>query len=290
MVAALALLLMAAVPASAQEALNPTIAIVQPTAPINATGATPIDFTVTVSCATIVANGGNGAVVVGSDDAPAWLDVEGTTITLAPAGCANLNANLSGTGEVMVTPSAMAPGLQRSFFNLTATLGDFASGEEQVNFEVDYRSDWSVTPDITFPFTVTEDVTMFNVTVVQNSNARSMVMFEEATASAGTVSGLASQTYEPPEERIFQVTFTAPDGQWTESNVTFRTYGHYLLTTGESGDPQGELNPTWTFVNGGSGGGGGGGGGDGKDSPALTPAVFILAIAALALVMRRRGE
>jgi hypothetical protein len=296
--AVLAFSLLAVQPSQAQAPVDVSIAqLSDPADPINSTGTTAIPIEVEVGCGAILRTmGASAPITLSASDAPAWLTV-GQDIDDAAAddSCLNPDAAIVVSGDLLLTPSVDAPGLNATTINVVATVGEGDSATESaaaaLEFTVAFRPGYTLVPDIEFPYSVTGDEVRFNVTVTVTANARSMVMVEEASASGGGFSGLASQVYEPGSgPRVFPVVFTAPEGKWTESNVTFYAYNHYLLPTGESGDPALPMRPTWTFVNADSGGDSGGGGGGGKDKglPGLSPELLLLALAGAGAVLRRR--
>jgi hypothetical protein len=289
------LLLAACAPASnaQQAALEVSLAVTEPSAPISYSGTTDVPIEVTVGCAVILQAGGEAAVDFTYGDVPAWLNVEEPSLTAGPQpSCLlDMEGTVVLTGNLGLTPAFEAPGMNETTFTVMAsvdTQGEPAeSAPQDVTVMIEFRPNYTIATDITFPYNVTEDEVRFNVTVTMDANARSMVMFEEVSASEGSFTGLASQTYDaPPEVRVFPVVFTPPDGDWTQSNVTFRVFSHYLPLTGTAGDAMGTQNPVWVFTNGNPGGSGGDGG---KGVPGVGPVFLIGGLLGLAVIVRRRA-
>ena len=150
-----------------------------------------------------------------------------------------------------------------------------------------YKSSYALVPSVTFPLTVTNKTTTFTVVGTQASNAPSMIMVDDFSASdAALVSGIGAHQYQnkagTPQSYTYTVTFTAPDDDWVSANTTLKVFGHYNFD-GMAGDPVDRMTITWQFVNGGvphehSGG---------KDSPAPVGAFAMMGLLGLAAILRR---
>lgn len=163
----------------------------------------------------------------------------------------------SGTGTYTTTVNypfavtAAAPGVTPQVLNLTANLGDNAFATPvSVNFNVQFHANYTVTPSVQVPLTVTGKSANFTVAIANSANARSMVMVEQVHASTGTFSGLGSVPYVPPQTMTFPVTFKAPDSCWTTATVDFHTASHFLLLNQQAGSYRDERTYTYQFHNG----------------------------------------
>ncbi len=251
-------------------------------------GSNQVNFTITIGCGLILTNGGSASVVVQAVNASAFLNVTGTTVAFSPGqGCVSATGALTGTGNVSVAHSPDAPGYTDIVFNLTATAGSTTTGLVPATVQVGYRPGHTLTPDVQFPLEVTGPSVTFNVTVEFTGNARTMVMFEEITAETGSLSGLEPTLGQPPATEVLQITFTAPEGKWTTSNVTFYNYSHFLLENGLAGTPQLEARPVWTFVNAAPAPSESGGDDGGEDSPAPAAVLGMVLLLGLAAIRRR---
>lgn len=227
-------------------------------------------------------------------DPPAWLTATASPIVLDPKGCPSAGQagylTVSGILNLSVTPEA--PGVVQQNFVVEARMPGITqvafNATQSGNYNVSYRAAHTVTPNIQFPFKMTGRTLNFTVTVTNEANARSMVMFENVRASAGSVAGLASVVYEPPETKTFQVTYTAPNTEWKEAKITFHNYSHFLLNgTSLSGGPNLASDESWTVVNGNPAG-------DAETTKAApfsaASAMVMLALAALVAGRRKASE
>ena len=316
-VAALALLLLSAlaVPtASAQEVTGVAVEAGTLAAPIPYEGSADLPLNVTVGCAEILnamaENNGAAPLTITVTGAPAWLTVGDASADLASQDSAT--SCLSGGGQTVhaallpLTVSKDAPGIVDHTIQVVATVGATASDPADAVFTVAYHVNYTITADATFPLMVNGTEATFNVTVTQASNARSMVMIEQASSSIGVFSGVPAVVYEneagKPASATYKATFKAPDGAWTNATATFTGFGHYLLLDGRAGvfgeancqaealtfpecDEQGTP-VTYTFV-----------AGtheheheeEENDSPAPVGAFLALGLVALAAFVRRRA-
>lgn len=231
-----------------------------------------------------------------ADKLPSWLVadelltyfpnvVPGQDTTGFPvSGCQGGSGTYMATVQYPFAVTAAAPAVATHTLNLTANLGDDAySDPVAVTFAVQFHANYTITPSVQFPLTVTGKTANFTVAISNNANARSMVMLEGLHASAGSISGLTSTVYVPPETKTFQVTFKAPDGCWSTATVEFKAFSHYLLLTQEAGSFKGEKDVSWEFQNGVACKGGT----SSKASP-LNGWVLIASVLGAALVARRR--
>ncbi|MCA1819346.1 MAG: hypothetical protein LC620_04725, partial [Halobacteriales archaeon] len=200
--------------------------------PIPFAGKAAVSVQVGVGCAAVLQ--AVGATAAGSHTAvatvtvekpPSWLTVAPGTATFDASTCptATDKGYLVANARVNLTVSPGAPGVVPFSLNFTATMPGVSPASQvapsQSNtFNVTYYANHTITPSIHFPYTMTGHWLNFTVTVTQGANARSMVMFENLRADRGTVSGLASIVYEPPQTKTFQVTYVAPDSDWTQAN------------------------------------------------------------------------
>jgi MYXO-CTERM domain-containing protein len=238
----------------------------------------------------MVTGGGTTTTTVTVQSPPTWLTSEPTSATLDPTSCFGGAGFVTANVAVPLTVTKDAPGVIETPLSLVASVGSSTSDPDSAVVTVAYNWDYKLTTDVTFPVTMTTPTKVFNLTITQASNARSMVMIEEIKASAGLVSGLASVVYEngpgKPDTKVFKITYTAPEGEWTNATVSFKAYGHYLLLDSRSGSFDAGTPMSWTFTNGGVEKTGGGGG---KDSPAPVGAFMALGLVALAALVRRRA-
>lgn len=260
------------------------------TVPFQGEGSFPV--TLTVGCALVLqAAADDFTATVSAVGAPSWLTLDDAAVSIDPTGC------LAGMGETPVSAdvpfsvAADAPGVEPLSVNLTATVAGTTSDPASAAFTVAYESNYTVVADAQFPLTLTTPEVKFNVTATQASNARSMIMMEGVTVSAGSFAGLPSTVYESaagsPASKTFEVTFKAPEGEWTNATVTFQAFGHYLLTSGEAGEYSPAQTYTFQFVNGGTPATDGDG--DGKESPAPVAAFTALGLLGLAAALRRKA-
>jgi hypothetical protein len=276
-------------PAQAQSPTAFSLSADSPTKAISPTGPTNIHFNVTLGCALIL-EGGQMATVTVTGTGPTWLTVGSTQVVFKPTDCAgttpNQNLNVKLPGVLPVTPGPKAPGLVASSFDMTASSSlpssPPAPAAQPVAFTVGYRANHTLRSSIQFPYTMTGSTLTWNVTIGSSANARTMIMMNDVTATAGSVSGLAPHFIDtPPGNLTFPVTFKAPDGDWSNATISFVVFSHWCLTTGPCGDPNFSHTYHWTIKN------GGGGGGGGKKSPAPS-ALLMVGLLAGALVLRRR--
>lgn len=255
-------------------------------------GSGEFGFTLTIGCIDLLQGSGE-SVIVDVKDPPAWLTVTPWEEDVSAAGCAGGGGSVTQDGTVPFTVSAAAPGVSSQTVKLQATMGSATSNEASATYSVAYNSNYTLTPAVQFPLTVTNKTTTFTVTGVQASNAMSMIMVDDFTASNGAlVSGIGPLQYEneagSPDTKTYTVTFTAPSGEWQSANVTLKVYGHYNFD-GMAGDPTDQKTLTWQFVNGGVKDDTKGGGGS-KGSPAPVGVLTALGLVALAGLARRRSD
>ena len=256
-------------------------------------GAIPVELS--VGCSFVLQSAADEFTgTITATDAPAWLSVTETSFEVDPTLCANpANPTLqaTATASVPIAVTKDAPGVVEQLVTLQATVGD-GTTTTVGRYSVAYHSNYTLVADAQFPLTVTGESVTFKVTATQASNARSMIMVEELTTTAGAVfSGISSTVYEveagKPASKTFDVTFKAPSGEWTSSEVSFKTFGHYLLISGPAGDYEPAKPYTYTFVNGNVGEPAGTGGG--KESPAPVGALTALGLLGLAAAVRRKA-
>lgn len=288
--ALVATLLAAAVPtAQAQAPTGITLACEDLAAPIPYAGTAALACTVSVGCLEILSSGGSMEATITVESPPAWLTTSPTAVAIDGTACFTGAGTTAATSNVPLSVSKDAPGVVETPLSLVATIGSTASPPDAAIISVEYNWNYTVTADLTFPYTMTTPSVTFNLTVTQASNARSMVMMEETRTSAGTISGLTSTVYEneagKPDTKVFKVTYTAPTGEWENATVDFMAYGHYLLLDSSSGDYDEGKHVVFDFVNGGVKPEGDGGG---KESPAPVGALLAIGLLALAFVARRR--
>lgn len=303
-VGALALLLLAAlaVPtASAQEVQGVTAVPGALAAPIPYEGSANLSVSGMVGCAEILAAmadamGPTATLTLSVASPPAWLTVGEATTNLASqesiTDCAGGTGSRAYTLDLPLTVSKDAPGVVDHTINVVASIADATSEPAPAIITVAYHWNYTVVSDATFPMTVDGPSAMWNVTVTQASNARSMVMMEEIATSAGVLSGPASQAYENdaglPATKTFLFKWQAPEGAWTNATASFTAYGHYLLLDGRAGDYDEGTPVTYTFVAGEHAEHHEEEEGD-KESPAPVGAFIALGLVALAALVRRRA-
>lgn len=252
--------------------------------------------TVTVGCALLLQQAPGFEVTLSASSPPAWLTLEDVAVSFADAatlqGCIDGAGAASATVDVPFSVSAAAPGVESLSVNLTASAGDTTSDPATALFTVAYDSNYTVTTTAMFPMTLTTPEVTFQVTATQASNARSMIMIEGVTVSAGSFAGLPSTVYEvaagAPASKTFDVTFKAPEGEWETATVTFQAFGHYLLTSGQAGDYSPAQTYTYEFVNGGVPATSDGDGGE-KESPSPAAALTALGLLGFAALRRRKA-
>lgn len=252
-------------------------------------GSGTFTFNLDVGCAELISNPREDATVTVTD-APAWLNATDEVLELPATGCLNPNGRLSVPGTIEFTVSKSAPAVTAQTVHLKATLGETQSDEQSAAYTVAYKSNFTITPSVKFPLTVMNKTTTFTVTGVQASNAMSMIMVDDFTASGGAlISGIGPLQYAnkagAPDTKTYTVTFTAPDGDWENVNATLKVYSHYNFD-GMAGDPTDQKTITWQFVNGGVH--------DHdkkkKDTPAPIGPLVALGLVGLAASMRRRDD
>lgn len=279
--------------AQAQAPTGVTLDCADLAAPIPYMGSADLACTVQVGCLEFVAAGSpSPSATVTVQSPPSWLTAEPATSPVDASACLT-----GGTGFVSahvlvpLTASKDAPAVIDTPLSLVATVGQTASAPDTAIVTVAYNWDYTLTTDAKFPLTVATPTVVFNLTVTQSSNARSMVMMEEVRTSAGVIAGLTSTVYESgpgkSDTKTFKVTYTPPTGEWETAKVDFMAYGHYLLLDSRSGDYDAGTPVSWTFTNGGIEPADKDG--DGKESPAPAGALLALGLVALAALARRRA-
>jgi hypothetical protein len=282
--------------ASADDATTPlgiTIGVLNDPIPYQGNASLPV--TIEVGCQHVLAaalgsQSTTVKVTVAVDDPPSWLTAPAIELSLNPANCASATPFLTQSGLVELKVDASAPGVERQFVNLTATMpaapgGTPMTATERGDFNVSYYAAHTITPSLTFPHTMTGRTLNFTVTVTVNANARSMVMFENVKATPGSFGGLSSDFYNPPETKVFNVTYRAPEGAWTQANITMFAFSHFLIeSSAQAGGPNLAENLTWAIVNGNPDGGDGT-----KDAP-IGGAPLVAALALSALLASRRKK
>lgn len=304
-VAALLLSVLSVPLAAAQAELVPgldvSLDVADLATPIPYSGSATFAFNVTVGCLAGLrtmseAGSPTATLTVDLANPPAWVMATPATVDVTPdQGCVtNSDGYITRSGSITVTVKPEAPGVEDQTLNFTATMptqGEPVSSSDEALATVAYNPSYTLQADVQFPLTVTAAKTTFNLTVKQASNARSMIMMEEIKTSAGTVAGLASTVYESgggkSDTKVFKVTFTAPEGAWNRSTVSFKAYSHYLLLDARSGPYDPGTAVTWEFVNGGVPATNGGDGD--KKSPMPVAPMMALGLVALAAMLRRRA-
>jgi hypothetical protein len=267
--------------------------------PIPYSGAGTFSFNVTVGCLASLRSMSEtqaiaGTLTVDLLDPPAWAVSTPATVDVTPTpDCAAGNGYMTKSGTITVMAKPDAPGVTEQALNFTATLptqGEPVHAEDAALATVAYHASYKLETDAKFPLTVTAAKTNFTLTVTQSSNARSMVMVEEVKATTGSIAGMASTVYESgagkSDSKTFKVTYTAPEGSWNKSTVSFKAYSHFLLLDSRAGPFDPGTPVTWEFVNGGvpatkSGD-------SGKDSPMPVAPLTALGLVAVAAMLRRR--
>lgn len=283
--------LAAALPsAQAQAPTGVTLTCPDLETPIPYMGSAELACSVSVGCLEM-AGGATTTVTVEVQGPPTWLTAAPGTAPLDPMACITGTGFVSAHVLVALTASKDAPAVIDTPLSLVATVGQTASAPDAAIVTVAYNWDYTLTTDAKFPLTVTTPTVVFNLTVKQSSNARSMVMMEEVRTSAGVIAGLTSTVYESgpgkSDSKTFKVTYTPPTGEWETAKVDFMAYGHYLLLDSRSGPYDNGTAVSWTFTNGGVEPVDDGG--DSKDSPAPVGALLALGLVALAAFARRRA-
>lgn len=257
-----------------------TVAIQDATVVVPAEGSTSIEATVTVDCALAIAEMGTTQVAIaGTADN---LTVGTDSMTIDPQACLTGMGSISKVANLTLTANPAAPGLTPIPITVAATLGT-TNGSDTTDVTVAYRPGHTITPDVTFPVTVTGESFTFNLTLEYTGNARSMIMFEDQDCEGCTVTGLQPIIRQPPATETIQVTFKPAAKDWDNATFEFRNFSHYLLESGDAGDPELEEFITWTFVQGDPPGKE-----NGKDSPGLGLVALLAGLAAAAVVVRRR--
>jgi hypothetical protein len=220
-------------------------------------GNATVPFTVSIGCnlvlyETVTNNADADHFHVLVDNPPAWLKAEEFRVDISPTDCGggNTDATLVKTGNYPFAVAPGAPAIVTQTLNVTAEFAGNDATPAPLSFSVQFHPDYDVVPSVKFPYTVTNGMANFTVTVTNRANARSMVMFEELHASTGSVSGLGSVVYTPPETKTFNVVFKAPDSCWTNATVDFKTFSHYLLLDQRAGSYKLQHDTAWGFTNG----------------------------------------
>jgi hypothetical protein len=305
--AAVAALLLSVLPtASAQgqvPGLDLSLAVDDLAVPIPYSGQATLSFNVTVGCLAGLRSmsetqSTTATATVDLADPPAWVTATPAAVVVTPSdpACAtNGTGYITRSGTITLTVKPEAPGVVAHSLNFTATMptqGDPMTASDDAAVKVAYHANYRLETDAKFPMTVTAHKTSFNLTVTQSSNARSMVMMEEVHASAGVIAGMASTVYESgggkSDAKTFKITFTAPDGAWNRSTVSFKAYSHYLLLDSRAGPYDPGTAVTWEFVNGGVPVTKTNGGDSDKKSPMPVAPMTALGLVALAAMLRRR--
>ncbi|MEK6976249.1 MAG: hypothetical protein AABY18_07905 [Candidatus Thermoplasmatota archaeon] len=255
-------------------------------------GTSAIPFILEVGCLDLLQNAGASTTVpvaVEVTDAKPWLTVTNQTVEVDPTACIAGQGRVNVTGSIPITVSAAAPAVVLHTVHAVAKMDSIESTEPGATFTVAYNSNYTLTPSVKFPLTVTNKTTTFTLTGVQASNAPSMIMVDPITISDGALfSGIGPLQYAnkagTPDTKTYAITFTAPTGDWEKATVTLPVYGHYNFD-GMAGDPTDRKTFTFEFVNGGvhdehkDGG---------KKSPAPAAVLTALGLLAFAGVRRRK--
>jgi MYXO-CTERM domain-containing protein len=288
-VATLALLAIAA-PTQAQGDPQGVILTVTSAGTIAPMGSGSIGFTLDVGCAELVDP--TADVTIEVTDAQAWFNATPPAIELSFLDCDPATGRATTEGEVPFTVSAAAPAVVQHTVHLTAMVGSTASATDPAaTYTVAYKSDYSLTPSVQFPLTVTNKTTTFTATGVQASNAMSMIMVDSFGCDSGAlISGIGPLQYAnkagAPDTKTYTVTFTAPTEDWEKATCTLKVFGHFNFD-GNAGDPTDQKTLSWEFVNGGVPHEHDG---DGKKSPAPVGVVIALGLLAFAALRRRRDD
>ncbi|MEA3191319.1 MAG: hypothetical protein QOD77_1901 [Thermoplasmata archaeon] len=264
--------------------------------PYNGTGDLPV--TLVVGCGVLLQSLAPGETAAEATftlaNPPAWLNLSAPlTLSYDPADCtgpipptAAPSGAITGQGVLKLKAGPLAPGVVNQTVNVTATLGD-ETQTKAGSYNVTYHAAHTITPSITFPYTMTSGEVTFQLRVTIDANARSMVMFTNIQADRGTIQGFQSEVYEPPAVKTFNITYKAPAGAWTEAHVKFHNYSHILLKeTGKDGPAQLAKDHDWVFVNGNPDGVTPGT--DSEPAPDGMALVAALGILGAALVARRK--
>ncbi len=250
---------------------------------------TELTVTGTVNCQDFVTSGSQTINVALTTDAPAeWGAQDGTLTFNAGPDCLNPAGTTSTTGTVSFTPNGTAMGLIPEIITITASGDADATFTRNEQIWVDYQPGHVMETDIDFPYTLTDDVLVFNLTVTVTANTDSMVMFERLTTSAGSVTGLGNEQFfftagEAPT-RVKTVTWTPPSGDWDNATIEFYNYSHCLIFDFGDCGAHFEQNLTWTILNGGTPTPTGD---EGEDSPGAGLVAILAAIAAIVVARRR---
>ncbi len=280
----LLLLLLAAAPAAALDVSGTDEA-----RKIPATGSTTLSYTITVDCADFLTGTKASFDITLTDDLPDYYgsSSEGVTIE-AGAGCLNADAQITGTADLVLTPTADAFGHTPKKFNVTVSDGtNEATFTHAQPIQIEYVAGHTLATSVGFPYEFQGDALAFNVTIDIQANAQTMVMFMEV-ATGGTLSGLTHQIFDVElgdRNRVLPVVWTPPAGAWTNDTITFYNFSHCL-----KGSPCDDTNGetiTWEIHNMAPGGDSGSSNGGSKDSPGA-PLFAVLALLGLAAVLVRR--
>jgi hypothetical protein len=289
----IATLLLLAIPAATAQvpAGDITVNATAPAVFIDPNGAMSVTVDIAVGCAIVLTGGGNGTISL-SAAVPAYIAVAADDILVSAADCVG-NEYATKTGSLVLTPNATAPGLQLFNAKVTAlftTSAGSTSGESQVDgLAVDYRGGHTLSLAGDQTFEVVDGVATVMLDVTISANTKTMVMFLDQSTTAGSVSGLSHKVFDVlagERNKTYTITFTAPEGAWTEEQFTFHNYSH-CLDKEEGCDPLFINDPTWTFTN--MGGNVTAGGSDGgKDSPGLAMPLVLGTVALIGFALRRR--
>lgn len=258
-------------------------------------GSTDVNFTLHVGCDILLEEGGSATFTV-STDLPAEFGAESKDVDVS----ADQDCLLGGSGDrevsdtLTITPVDGAMGNNKTTFTLTATgAGESGEAENSDQVWIGYLPGHELDPEIEFPYTMTAadgPELVFNVTVTITANSNTMVMFEQADATPGDVTGLAHEVFNlktgDARERTKTVTFIPPADDWENATISFFNFSHCLDSGFECGNEM-EQDISWTITNGGVSTDSGGNGG-GEDSP--SPGVFTLLLGLLgaAFIAARR--
>lgn len=267
--------------------------------PYDGTATIPID--VSVGCDVILLSGG-GSADVQVAGLPAWLNATSTTVTFELTECSgDPGGAVVKQAELTLTPAPDAPGLVNATLNATIVYVGEAPGplgEARVSpvelpaVHVAYRPGHVMTPAGDQTFTVTNGTYTFDMKVDITANARTMIMFEDKkVVGGGMLTGLQAHVFNVPEGEVSlmqPVKFTAPQGEWDTVRVMFYNYSHCL--DGTDCGPQVAQNITWTFKNANPGAAVGPASEkeDSKGAPGFAVPGALVALAAVAMLLRRR--
>ncbi len=273
------------IPGGSAQTAGVTLSFETPAGPLPHNASSELPFTATINCVGVLSSGGSTDVVIATDNAPAYLGIQNKTVSFTNTDCLNPSGSVDVSDSLTMTPTADAPGMSTMEVTFTASHAG-ASDSATIPITLDYKMGYTWSTDISFPYELAEDSVTFNITLMVDTNAVTMVMFETVEAPLGILTPPFPYTFNDPmaqNTHVVEVTYQAPVGAWTNDTATLKTWSHFLDDGGLK-TPDEQMVFTFTRAAGTSANGG-----DDKDSPGIALPGLLALLGAALYVARRRS-